>query len=212
MLCLSLTNREAEEPWGNPAVKDRGRGSRSYTLTSTFDLADILTLAPEESLCKYVGSIDGYPTACQIERHVEKARTHFAIFVYPLVPAWQTETWEDGPRLSLHLEITLQAGKVQKSFQQVFNNNLPWGYSNFFKETWDKIVHEGSAYFPDGQIKIGVGVKQSARGQEVTLADIKGEPSMEGCWGSYCQERREISTYTVTSKRYMYIPVIRPVD
>ena len=156
MLCLSLTNRKAEEPWGNPAVKDRGRGSRSYTLTSTFDLADILTLAPEESLCKYVGLIDGYPTAFQIERHVEKERTDFAIFVYPLVPAWETETWEDGPRVSLDLEFTLRVGKVQKACQHVFDKDLSWGRTNFFNKSWEQTVYEGSNHFPDGQIKIEV--------------------------------------------------------
>lgn len=102
MLRLCLANPKALEQGTNPVPLDRGRGSPWCKSMTTFELADAVTLDPGDSLCKYVGLVDGYPVQLQIRRSDEDTNpTSFGIFVFVLVPEWMTRRWEGGPRRTL---------------------------------------------------------------------------------------------------------------
>jgi len=67
ILRLSLATRETDPnvvaEWRgiDPVPRDRGRGGLEWIYTSTLDLADLLSLAEDTSLDKYMGQPDGYP-------------------------------------------------------------------------------------------------------------------------------------------------------
>lgn len=40
--------------------------------------------------------------------------------------------------------------------QKLFNDENGFGHRDLFNKCWEEVIQEGSAYFPGGQLKVGL--------------------------------------------------------
>jgi len=84
------------------------------------------------------------------------------------MPVWKAKEWEGCLSRSASFEYRVRVGILERGwYENLFDGKSGWGFPSLFDKTWEKIVHEKSAYFPGDQIMVEVGMRLPSKGEQV---------------------------------------------
>jgi hypothetical protein len=55
--------------------------------------------------------------------------------------------------------VRISAGRKTRTLHHAYAQDSTWGYPDFFGKPWEEVVHDGSAYFPEGRMTIKVDIQ-----------------------------------------------------